>query len=228
MPEQHPNIDCTYWNRLKESDTDALAYFYDIYIDRLFAVALRMTHNRETAKDAIQEVFIEIWNYRETITDVNNSYVYLSRVLKNILLKKIKKEEPLRLYIPNENTVDAEQSIEETIISADASNEQTSKLSRAMATLTGRQKLIMELRFYEGLSYQQIAEKLSMNYQSVNNLAFRTIIALRKNMYSVGIIGCTIYVFWNDVRCVLNSAVYVITFSLTDDIIATSLYSLAC
>lgn len=200
MPEEHPNIDCTYWNRLKESDTGALAYFYDTYVDRLFAVALRMTYNRESAKDAIQEVFIEIWNYRETITDVNNSYVYLSRVLKNILLKKIKKEQPLRPYVPNENTADAEQSIEETIISVDASNEQASRLSRAMATLTGRQKLIMELRFYEGLSYQQIAEKLSMNYQSVNNLAFRTIIALRKNMYSVGIISCALYIYCNDVN----------------------------
>ncbi|MEX6687205.1 RNA polymerase sigma factor [Danxiaibacter flavus] len=195
MPEQHPNIERTYWKRLKESDTSALAYFYDAYVDRLFAVALRMTHNREMAKDAIQEIFIEIWTYRDTITDVNNSYIYLSRVLKHILLKKLRKEVPLRPWLPDEDTEDAEQSVEETIISVDASNEQNNKLNRALATLTGRQKLIMELRFYEGLSYQQIAEKLSMNYQSVNNLAFRTIMALRKNMYSIGFIGCTLYIY---------------------------------
>jgi RNA polymerase sigma-70 factor (ECF subfamily) len=51
-----------------------------------------------------------------------------------------------------------------------------------MAQLTTRQKLILRLHYYEGLSYEQIAEKLSMNYQSVNNLAFRTIRHLRSIM----------------------------------------------
>ena len=57
------------------------------------------------------------------------------------------------------------------------------KLQLAVSTLTKRQKLILELRFFKGLSYDQIAEKLCMNYQSVNNLAFRTILSLRRQMF---------------------------------------------
>ena len=51
-----------------------------------------------------------------------------------------------------------------------------------MSGLTTRQKLILRLHYYEGLSYEQIADRLSMNYQSVNNLAFRTIRHLRSMM----------------------------------------------
>ncbi len=61
-----------------------------------------------------------------------------------------------------------------------------------MSNLTSRQILILKLRFYEGLSYEQIADKLSMNYQSVNNLAFRTIMRLRQNMYSLILLACAL------------------------------------
>jgi DNA-directed RNA polymerase specialized sigma24 family protein len=48
----------------------------------------------------------------------------------------------------------------------------------------------LELRFYHGLSYYQIAEKLGMNYQSVNNLAFRTFRRLRSAMSPLTVFIC--------------------------------------
>ena len=64
MPIQ--NIDSIYWKRLQQGDSEALGILYDKYIDKLFLIALRTTDNRELAKDAVQEVFIDIWNYRDT------------------------------------------------------------------------------------------------------------------------------------------------------------------
>lgn len=183
MSEQAFNIDAVYWSRLKLGDPGALGYLYDKYADKLFLAASRLTNNRELAKDALQEVFIELWNYRETLADVNHSQSYLVKVLRSILLKKLKKENTLSPFIAEESLVSSEQSMEDIIISSDADREKKSKLHRALSNLTSRQKLILELRFYEGLSYEQIADRLSMNYQSVNNLAFRTILNLRRHMY---------------------------------------------
>jgi RNA polymerase sigma-70 factor (ECF subfamily) len=183
MIEHAFNIDAVYWARLKQGDPEALGYLYDRYADKLFLAASRLTNNRELAKDALQEVFIELWNYRERLADVNHSQSYLVKVLRSILLKKLKKESILSPFTVEESLVSSEQSMEDVIISSDADREKKSKLHRALSNLTSRQKLILELRFYEGLSYEQIADRLSMNYQSVNNLAFRTILSLRRQMY---------------------------------------------
>ena len=185
MPEDKPNKDAAYWNRLIQSDPNALGYFYDNYVDQLFRAALRITDNRELAKDALQEVFIEIWHYRKTVGNVCNTQAYLSKVLRSILLKKIKKESLINHNLPEDTLVSPVQSIEESIIAIDLDREKKHKLQLAVSTLTKRQKLILELRFFRGLSYDQIAEKLCMNYQSVNNLAFRTILSLRKQMFVI-------------------------------------------
>ena len=185
MIEKVPYTDTVYWNRLKKGDPQALGYFYDKYVDRLFVAAMRITDKRELAKDALQEVFIELWNYRNTLSDIIHSYSYLVKVMRNILIKKLKKESLTSYSLTEESLVGSEQSMEDIIVSSDTDKEKRTELHRALSNLTSRQKLVLEMRFYQGLSYEQIADKLSMNYQSVNNLAFRTILRLRSQLYII-------------------------------------------
>lgn len=173
--------DAACWQQIKNGNAEALGYLYDTYIDRLFSAAMKMTDNKELAKDALQEIFVEIWHYRKSIGDVNHSYGYLVKVLKSIILKKIKKNLPVNELTDNVGS-HSSLNIEEEIIYADIEKEKRYKLSRALTQLTNRQKEVVKLRFFDGLSYEQIAEKLSMNYQSVNNLAFRAMVNLRKQM----------------------------------------------
>jgi RNA polymerase sigma factor (sigma-70 family) len=177
-----PFVDTDCWGRLKKSDPDALGELYDAYVDKLFLVALGFTDQQELAKDALQEVFIELWNYRASIGDIQYPLAYLTKILRSILIKKLKKELPKRYYPIDETWLFLEANREDSIISADSAGEIAVRLSYAMGRLTTRQKLILQLHYYEGLSYQQIADRLSMNYQSVNNLAFRTIRHLRHLM----------------------------------------------
>ena len=183
MAEQLLHIDNAYWTRLKQGDANALGYFYDQYVDKLFPVAMKLLVNRDLAKDCIQEVFVELWNYRESIGDITHSQAYLVKVLRNIIFRKQKKQKPLITCEPAEDDpVSDGLTIEDILIDIDTDKETKSRLRRALSCLTDRQKMVLELRFNQGLSYEQIAEKLNMNYQSVNNLFFRTIIRLRGQM----------------------------------------------
>ena len=85
----------------------------------------------------------------------------------------------------NEHGAAHDENIEQVIMMADLATEQKSRLYKALSQLTNRQKQVVKLRFFEGLSYEQIAVKLCMNYQSVNNLAFRAMLNLRKQMQPV-------------------------------------------
>ena len=185
MSAKTANMDTAIWSRLKQGQSTALGQLYDMYADKLFTYALRMTPDRDLAKDALQEVFIEIWNYRNTLGDVVHSQGYLIKVIRSIIIKKLKKE---KLLVHNEiadTFISADETIETIIISADTERDTHKRLQLALAGLTSRQQQLLRLRFYEGLNYEQIAEKLQMNYQSVNNLAFRTINRLRNQMLAL-------------------------------------------
>jgi RNA polymerase sigma-70 factor (ECF subfamily) len=197
MPECIFQSDAACWKELKQGNPQALGYLYDKYIDRLFHTAFKMTDNRELAKDALQEVFIEIWHYRNSIGDVNHSHSYLAKVLKSIILKKLKTKLVINTLLDNEHGAEHDNSIEQSIIMTDLATEQKSRLSKALSQLTNRQKQVVKLRFFEGLSYEQIAAKLSMNYQSVNNLAFRAMLSLRKQMQPVVPIAAIITALYN-------------------------------
>ncbi len=185
MSDNLQNIDAVYWNRLKNGDSQALGFLYDKYVDKLFAAAMHTTENRELAKDSVQEVFIEIWNYRHSISDIQYSQSYLTKVLRSIIFKKLKKENPAHHYQVQESLVSPEQTIENTLIAMEADKEKKISLKQALSKLSTRQKQVLQLHFEEGLSYEQIAKKLSINYQSVNNLAFRSILRLRNLMFGV-------------------------------------------
>jgi len=169
--------DC--WARLKEGDPAALGELYDCYVDKLFLTASTITNDRELAKDALQEVFIELWHYRDTIGHIQYPQAYLTKVLRSILFKKLKKKDITTWYPLEETLAGLDANREDIIISSDTDKELKARLHNAMDKLSVRQKLILKFHFYEGLTYEQIARRLNMKYQSVNNLAFRTIRHLR-------------------------------------------------
>ena len=187
MSKNLPNVDAIYWSRLRNGDSQALGFLYEKYVDKLFVAAMLSTKDRELAKDSVQEVFIELWNYRHSIAEIQYSQSYLTKVLRSILLKKLKKENPAHHYQLEESFVSPEETIENIIISRDTDNEKKKRLEQAVAKLSNRQKQVLQLHFDEGLSYEQIAKKLNINYQSVNNFAFRSILRLR-NLISIALL----------------------------------------
>jgi len=185
MSKNLPNVDAIYWNRLRNGDSQALGFLYDKYVDKLFVAAMLSTKDRELAKDSVQEVFIELWNYRNSIADIQYSQSYLTKVLRSILIKKLKKENPAHHYELQESFVSPEETVENILISRDTDNEKKKILEQAVSKLSPRQKQVLQLHFDEGLSYEQIAKKLNINYQSVNNFAFRSILRLRNLMFGI-------------------------------------------
>ena len=85
-----PTIDPVCWARLRSGDPAALGELYDAYVDKLFLIATGLTDHRELARDALQEVFIELWHYRESLGDIQYPLAYLPKVLRSILIKKLK------------------------------------------------------------------------------------------------------------------------------------------
>ena len=75
------------WNQLRSGDYQALESIYREYFSDLYQYGKKFTKDLSTVEDCIQEMFIDIWNSRERISETNAIKPYLYVTLKRRLFK---------------------------------------------------------------------------------------------------------------------------------------------
>ena len=124
----------------------------------LYKIAYYMLESEAEAEDAVQEVYLKLWESRDRLDEVSSPKAYCIRMLKNLCLDRIRKaqflsfpaELPEEKYIPGqEDSIDARTRLD--------------KVLEAVKALPERQRNVLVLRTVEGLSYEEIAERTGMN-----------------------------------------------------------------
>jgi RNA polymerase sigma factor (sigma-70 family) len=180
--DQEPlRLAITWIQRLQQNDEDALASLMDLYYDDLYNYAARFTKDDGLIKDCIQEVFISLWQRRETVGTILSPKYYFLRAIKNKILKSLHKNirNATSANLPAEYDFYYEFSIERVIIEKQVSEEKGEKLRKTLSLLSKRQKEIIYLKYYQSLDHGQIAELMSLSSQSVYNLLHEAIYKLR-------------------------------------------------
>lgn len=167
--------------RLQQNDELALASLMEIYYSDLYNYASRFAKNDPLIKDCIQEVFISLWQRRETAETILSPKYYFLRAVKNKVLKAIHKKlnKATSTYLQEEYNFFHEFSIEQIIIEKQVSEEKAVKLRKVLSLLSKRQKEIVYLKYYQHLDPGQIAELMNISRQSVYNLLHEAIHNLR-------------------------------------------------
>lgn len=167
------------WKSFSEGNTKAFADLYELYAEDLFLYGLTIVNNEELVKDLIQELFIEIWDNRTKLSYVDYPKTYLLKAIYyKILRSSKKKSQP----IDDQMIQRTEPSIEVAWILKEIQHEQIENLKSQLQLLPERQRQVLQLKYFQNLSSQQIGEILSINTQSVSNLIYRGISTLRKKI----------------------------------------------
>ena len=170
------------WNNLKNGDSKALEQIYRTYFSELYNYGKRFSKDENNIEDCIQELFVELWNRREKLSETNAIKPYLLVSLKRKIfhsVKKIRKSTDTEL---EESYFDAELSIDQILINSETDNEQKNKLKHAFSQLSDRQKEILYLKYYSEMDYDEITKIMDLNYQSARNLVSRAIAKLSKHI----------------------------------------------
>jgi len=179
------NLEADCMRRLQQGEADALALLMRRHYDNLYNYGCRFTKDSRLIKDCIQEVFISLWQRRETASNILSPKYYLLRAIKNKIIKTLHKNEQLITeQIDGEYNFFYEFSIEKMIIEKQISDDKARKLKRTLSLLSKRQKEIIYLKFYQHLDHGQIAELMNLSSQSVYNLLHEAIQKLRNLWYS--------------------------------------------
>jgi len=173
------------WQSFIKGDNSAFTTLYHQYAERLLTYGYKFNINRELVRDALQEVFTDLYLRREKQDlKVENPAGYLFVSMKNNLLKKIQKEKKLNYTSINggKNNIEfsTEYNFQDQWIQSEISEETTKRIRIAVNTLTSKQKEIIFLKFEEELEYIEIAEILNISIESARKQLYRALKSLRK------------------------------------------------
>lgn len=174
--------DFTLWNNLRAGDEKAFSTLFEKYYSDLVRYGNSLCSYDDRVQDCVQDVFTDIWVYRESLSH--------NVIIKAYLLSSVRKR-IARLYqrdpfFKKERNIETTEflfdfSIEQQLIDDEITAEKVSQLNMLINNLPSRQKEAMYLRYHQQLSVDQIAEIMSVNYQSASNILFRGIQNLRKD-----------------------------------------------
>ena len=123
-----------------------------------------------------------MWKLYGTIQSVENVKAYLLIVLKSHMIRDLtNKRMMFHSTIDEDYSFSVEFSADMRMIEEEHEIYQVRKLEVAMNHLPKRQKELIYLRFYQNLSFEQIAEVMNLGRQSVYNLFQKSLNNLRKN-----------------------------------------------
>ncbi len=171
------NLEEKWIEQLVQGDTKAYETIFKAYYKVVYASALRITKDANTANDACQEVFLALWKNRTKLKITTSLKAYLSRGVVNRSLNIIKSRN-------RHAGQDLDQVVEPTAKSSTPEevtefNELEKVIEAGINGLPERCRQVFVLSRYEGKSYKQIAAHMDISVKTVENQMLKALKTLR-------------------------------------------------
>ena len=155
--------------------------------DKLYRLAKRLLVSTEEAEDATQEVLMKLWSKHDDMHKYRNVEAFAMTMTKNFCLDRLKSKQASNLKLVHSNYAEKGRGLQAQIEAQDS----RSWVERIMEELPEQQKLVMQLRDVEEYEYDEIAELLDMNPNTVRvslSRARKTVRdkLMQKHSYGIG------------------------------------------
>lgn len=168
-----------WWLAVVESNAACLGHIHSALFPGLYNYGLKLLGDDSLAQDALQELFIKVWNKRRQIGELEKVKPYFFTAFRRQILNQLRDLKLKQLKIKLYQQPDIGFSQEEIVIRKEEDQQLRSTIAKLLNELPPRQKEVIYLHYFEGLSLQQIADVLGINHQSVMNIRQRALVKLR-------------------------------------------------
>jgi RNA polymerase sigma-70 factor (ECF subfamily) len=181
----HTDNQC--WERLLQGDKEALYELYTKYYHTLLFIGLRNIHDSDLVKDVIQQQFLYLWEKRQSLMPAKNvrSYIVIS-FLRRLTSDWLKARRTVNLEVAwsKKEEEGFETSWEETLIIKDDNEAISKNLIALINALPARQRELIMLKFYEGLSYEDITQLTGLTHRTVYNKIHEALYKIKQGLSS--------------------------------------------
>ena len=132
---------------------------------KLYGYAFRILLNQEEAEDAVQEVFIKLWNLGRKLDEYNSIEALAATMTKNYCIDQLRKNKHFIHEEPNSQNFTNIESASPHILMENRESDDI--LHYIIDHLPIVYKDVIKLREIEGLSYEEIADKTEQNINTL-------------------------------------------------------------
>ena len=167
---------------VQRGDQDAFEQLVRAYDQSVLRLAVNLLRSQEDARDVFQEAFLRVFRSIDSFRFDCSFHTWLYRIVTNICLdylrkRKVRKEEPAVVDTP-EGPLDRMNDFEEEAAHADPERNMWNRqlgqrIEGALGGLTPRERVVFELRHYQGLRLRNIGEILGTSEEAAKNCLFR-------------------------------------------------------
>ena len=174
------------WEAFRLGDRQAFECIYRRNFQDLYKYGMTIHPNQAAVRDAIQELFVDLWHYKNKLSNIKQLKYYLLKSLRFKIYRHInqKKRHNLVQGEFEKESIRHLPSQEEKLIASDTGELQKQQITLVINELPERQREAIMLIFFEERTYEETATIMSMTVQSVYTLIWRAIATLKKKLNS--------------------------------------------
>ncbi|HTB26893.1 MAG TPA: RNA polymerase sigma-70 factor [Puia sp.] len=151
--------------KISEGDDTAFRHLFDRYYGQIYTASFRYLKVHELAEDLVQSSFLKIWEKRNQLSHVERFDHYLFRIAHNEMADHFRKHSRRDLHIQRIREMFEEEtgSPEELLIT----KQKRALIADVISNLPPQQQTAYKLSRDEGLSYQEIAERMHLSVNTI-------------------------------------------------------------
>lgn len=185
---------------LRFGHEDALRQIFNRHYSLLLTDIYRLIPDESTCEDLAQELFVDLWNKRESIDIHTSLRAYLRRAAVNKSLNYLKSQKRLQFEDTAEIGSIADPGEQDIQIRLEKEGLEA-RLHAAIDTLPEKCRVVFNLSRFEQLSHKEIAEKLGISVKTIENQITKAMKVLREALVQNGdlspaVIWCIKCLMW--------------------------------
>lgn len=168
----------TLLGRVALRDRKAFARLYALASPKLFAIAIRILRDRTDAEEALQEIFIKVWQRAERYEpEQGNPMTWLGVIARNHAIDVIRARKPEASDLAEAFDVASPEPGPEAVA---INTSEGSRIDSCMQTLETDRADAVKKAYVEGLSYQELADFYNIPLNTMRTWLRRSLLRLRE------------------------------------------------
>ena len=177
--------DAELFRALKAGQSSALGILYDRYASLVYRLALRILANPQEAEDLTQEIFLTFWR-RGTYNPTRGSLSsFLTTLTRSRAIDKLRSRSTNLRFLQRWSQAMVTETPPPTPFEAASLSQRSQYVRNALVQLPEKQRQVLEMAYYDGLSQSEIAKQLNTPLGTIKTWARQGLLNLRKNLQDI-------------------------------------------
>lgn len=172
--------DTELWQAFCQGSRTAYAFMYEKYARVLYNYGYKIAQDRQLTEDCIQDLFLILLESRERLSPTDSIKYYLFRALRREIVRKLQLRD--RFSSDDDLAFRAVFACEDNWLEAEVSREQVAELLRELNQLPARQKEAIFLKFFDNLSYEEVAGVMGIEQGSAYKVVYKALDNLQNRL----------------------------------------------